>query len=124
MRERLVTALKRLWPQYKWTPVDVGRERIYRCDTESGFVIMVEWSNATTTVTLSRNFGGELDATAVGASTGMTAEGVRRAYLEASVGWRLLVAPPPPPAVTVLQETATEIESDQQFFRRFFGGLK
>lgn len=119
MRERLLTALKRLWPEYRWTPVDIGRERNY--SAEAGpFLLMVEWSNASSTVTLKRDFGGELDVSVVGASTGMTAEGIRRAYLEALVSWHTLVAPPPTPT----RESAVEVESDHDFFARFFRNLR
>lgn len=118
MRERLAIALRRLWPEAKWAPVETGRDRIY-CAEVGVYEIVVEWNSGITTLILSRCYGEGTDpVSTLGTSHGMTAEGIRRAYLEAALAWRVLQAPPAAPS----KESAAEVESDRDFFRRL-GGL-
>lgn len=118
MRERLPIALRRLWPDHRWSPVETGRDRIYSAEID-GYEITVEWNSGMTTLVLSRCYGetGESVST-IGTSQGMTAEAIRRAYLDAVLAWRVLQSPPRAPT----RESAMEVESDRDFFRRL-GGL-
>ena len=118
MQERLGNALRRLWPDYRWSPAETGRDRIY-CADAGEYQIVVEWNNGSTILILARAYGSpDCAASAVGTSGGMTAEAIRRAYLDAALAWKILQAPPPAPS----KESAAEIESDHAFFKRL-GGL-
>jgi len=119
MQERLGNALRRLWPDYRWAPAETGRDRIYNAEAGE-YQIVVEWNNGTTILILARTYGSpDCAASAIGTSHGMTAESIRRAYLEAALAWKILQAPPPVPS----KESAEEIESDHAFFKRL-GGLR
>lgn len=117
MRERLLHALRRLWPQYTWKPANAGSERIFSCYA-APYEISVEWANNTSTVTFTRTYSNEsLPIIGIGTAVGMSAEGIRRAYLDAAVAWRKLHEPPPMP----VRETPADVVKDQHEMQRAFG---
>lgn len=82
------------------------------------YEISVEWANNTTTVTFTRTYSNEsLPIIGLGTADGMSAEGVRRAYSEAVIGWRKLHEPPPMP----VRETPADVVKDQREMQRAFG---
>lgn len=77
------------------------------------YEIIVEWSAGNSAVTLVRNYN-ESDAVSVtGASPGSTAEGIRRAFMEAQVAWMLLQKPPKGPC----SSTPAEVQDDYNYLR-------
>ena len=112
-RNALLSTVQRLWPEHSWTKAQTGNERVYRC-LASPYEIFVEWSAGNSAVTLVRNYN-DTDAVSVtGASTGSTAEGIRRAFMEAQVAWMLLQKPPKGPSVA---STPEEVQDDYDYLK-------
>jgi hypothetical protein len=111
----LVKVVRKVWPDYKWSPVDVGRERSYVTEV-TPYSMQVEWSGGATLITISREYGSSGNkVSVVGASDGNTAEAARRAYFDAKASWislnRLHLDP--------RQSDSTDSTDDNEFFERF-----
>lgn len=114
---RLPKILYSLWPKYRWTPMETGFERIYKCSA-GDYMMSVEVRGGNTYLTLARNYNNpESPISVVGTSVGVTSESVRRAYLEAKLAWMELHALPLDPTKA---ETPDVVE-DQDYMKKLFG---
>lgn len=118
-RLSLLSTVQSLWPEHTWTPAQTGNERVYRC-LASPYEIVVEWSAGNSAVTLVRHYSESDAVSATGASTGSTAEGIRRAFTEARLAWMVLQNPPKGPRPT----TPEEVRDDFDYLRGLMRALR
>lgn len=118
MQERSLNSMvRKLWPDYHWTPIETGFERIYRCSA-GGFEIIVEVRGGNSYVTIARYYEQSTHPVAVlGSSMGVSVEAIRRAYTEASMAWLLLQKLPPSPTLVV----EYDLEEDVNYFKKMMG---
>lgn len=118
MQERTLNVmLKKLWPSYRWTPIETGFERIYKCDA-GPYEIIVECRGGSTYLTIARYYADPDNPVSVlGVSSGVSLESIRRAYTEASLAWLLLQRLPPSPSPAV----EYDLEEDENYFKKMFG---
>lgn len=112
-RSTLPKTLRALWPDYEWTPISSGYERCYKSRMDT-YEIVVEWRGGNSTITITRFYGEETQVSVIGAAVGATAEGLRRAFLEAHLAWMQLqtfIPKPQPP-------TFDELLADQNYLKR------
>ena len=115
-QERMPKILKTMWPKYKWMPIETGYERIYKC-VASPYEISVEARGGNIYLTLSRYYTNpDMPVSVVGASVGVSAEAVRRAFLEAKLAWMLLHKVDVDP----IQALSSDLEDDQEYFKKLF----
>lgn len=118
-RPTLLSTLRRLWPDFRWTNTQAGLEK--GCVGEaSPYTLVVEWRGGNTTIAVTRHYGEGSQVSVVGAAVGTTAEGVRRAYAEARLAWISLQRMPDDPRPTTLEE----ILADQDYMSGLLRGLK
>lgn len=118
MQERSLSSMvKKLWPNYHWTPIETGFERIYRC-TAGQYELIVECRGGNSYVTIERYYEqSESPVSVLGVSMGVSVEAIRRAYTEASMAWLLLQKLPPSPVSSVEHD----LEEDMNYFKKLFG---
>ena len=118
MQERSLNSMvRKLWPDYHWTPIETGFERIYRCRA-GGYEIIVECRGGNSYVTIARYYEqSESPVSVLGASAGVSVEAIRRAYTEASMAWLLLQKLPPSP----LPAVEHDLEEDIHYFKKMMG---
>ena len=114
---RLPKILYTLWPKYRWTPIETGFERIYKCMAD-GYSMLVEVRGGNAHLTIARYYNNsEVPVSVVGTSVGVTPESVRRAYLEAKIAWMELHKLPMEPT----KASTLDLLDDQEYFKKLFG---
>ena len=115
-QEKLSKILKTMWPKYKWMPIETGYERVYKCSA-SPYELAIEARGGNIYFTLSRYYTNQdMPVSVVGASVGVSAESIKRAYLEAKLAWMLLHKVDIDPG----QSSAQDIADDQEYFKKLF----